>query len=84
MNEQYYAILGLDKSISYTYEEIKTAYRKMAMKHHPDRNQDVDALVKFQDVKKAFDVLSAEIKNNEKFNLFNIVSYKPNHIYIMN
>lgn len=81
MNEQYYAILGLNKSIQYTYEEIKTAYRKMAMKYHPDRNQDLDAVAKFQEVKKAFDVLSVEIKNNEIMNFFDIAYYKPNHIY---
>ena len=34
MNKQYYAILGLDKAVKYTYEELKTAYRKMAMKYH--------------------------------------------------
>ena len=81
MNKQYYAILGLDKSIQYTYEEIKTAYRKMAMKYHPDRNKDLDAVAKFQEVKKAFNVLSAEIKNNETMNFFDITSYKSNHIY---
>lgn len=81
MNEQYYAILGLDKAVKYTYEELKTAYRKMAMKYHPDRNKDLDAVTKFQEVKKAFDVLSAEIKNNETMNFFDIASYKPNHIY---
>lgn len=81
MNEQYYVILGLDKSIQYSYEELKAAYRKMAMKYHPDRNKDLDAVTKFQEVKKAFDVLSAEIKNNETMNFFDIASYKPNHIY---
>lgn len=81
MNEKYYAILGLNKSISYSYEEIKTAYRKMAMKYHPDWNKDLDAVAKFQETKKAFDVLSVEIKNNETMNFFDIVSYKPNHIY---
>lgn len=81
MNEHYYAILGLDKSVKYTYEEIKTAYRKMAMKYHPDRNKDLDAVGKFEEVKKAFDVLSVEIKNNETMIFFDIASYKPNHIY---
>ena len=83
MNEQYYGILGLDKSVQYTYEELKNAYRKMAMKYHPDRNKDIDATDKFQKIKEAFDVLSVEIKHNEKFNLFDIVCNDKhyNHIY---
>lgn len=80
MNEQYYAILGLDKSIQYTYEEIKTAYRKMAMKYHPDRNKDLDAVAKFQEVKKAFDVLSVEVKkylNRDDVYLTPNMTYNP-------
>ncbi len=68
MNEQYYAILGLDKNIQYTDEEIKTAYHKMAMKYHPDRNKDAGAADKFKEIKKAYDVLS----NQAKFNLFSV------------
>lgn len=68
MNEQYYAILGLDKNIQYTDEEIKTAYRKMAMKYHPDRNKDAGAADKFKEIKKAYDFLS----NQSKFNLFSV------------
>lgn len=80
MNKQYYAILGLDKSVQYTYEELKNAYRKMAMKYHPDRNKDINTTDKFQKIKEAFDVLSAEIKHNEKFNLFDIAC-NDKHIY---
>lgn len=74
MTEQYYAILGLDETIGrsngYSFEEIKNAYRKMAMKYHPDRNKDPDAADKFRAIKKAYDVLSEKAL----FNLFSVPS----------
>jgi molecular chaperone DnaJ len=52
----YYEILGVTKSAS--ADEIKKAYRRLAMKHHPDRNKDDDSAEdKFKEAKEAYDVL---------------------------
>ncbi len=52
----YYEVLGVNRSA--TEEEIKTAYRKLAMKYHPDRNQgDKEAEDKFKEVAEAYEVL---------------------------
>lgn len=56
-NKDYYAILGVDKNAS--ADEIKSAYRKMAKKYHPDLNKDnPDAQEKFKEVNEAYEVLS--------------------------
>ena len=53
----YYEVLGIKKNAS--NDEIKKSYRRLAMKHHPDRNtEDSDAEGKFKEVKEAYEVLS--------------------------
>ncbi|HSX40954.1 MAG TPA: DnaJ C-terminal domain-containing protein [Candidatus Saccharimonadales bacterium] len=56
MAEDYYKILGVAKGAS--AEEIKKAYRKLALQYHPDRNKTKEADAKFKEVTKAYEVLS--------------------------
>lgn len=52
----YYEILGLKKGA--TAAEIKSAYRKLALKFHPDQNKAKDAEEKFKEINQAYEVLS--------------------------
>lgn len=57
----YYDVLGVGKSADAT--EIKKAYRKLAMKYHPDKNPgDKEAEEKFKEINEAYEVLSDETK----------------------
>jgi molecular chaperone DnaJ len=57
----YYEVLGVRREAD--AEEIKRAYRKLAMQYHPDRNSgDHDAAVKFKEAAEAYDVLSSADK----------------------
>jgi DnaJ-class molecular chaperone len=55
-NNDYYQILGVTKSAS--ADEIKKAYRKLALQFHPDKNKTKEADLKFKEVTKAYEVLS--------------------------
>lgn len=57
MSEDYYQILGVDRTAD--EKALKSAYRKLAMQHHPDRNPgDAAAEAKFKDINAAYAVLS--------------------------
>lgn len=72
----YYEVLGLQKGAS--EDEIKKAFRKMAMKYHPDRNPgDKDAEEKFKEVNEAYSILSDPDKKN-KYDRFGHAGVDPN------
>lgn len=57
----YYEVLGVSRNAS--QDDLKKAYRKLAMKHHPDRNQsDQKAEEKFKEVQEAYEALSDQRK----------------------
>src|SRR6476659_2061860 len=61
MKRDYYEILGVGKTA--TADELKKAYRKIAMQYHPDRNPgDKAAEEKFKEAAEAYDVLSTPDK----------------------
>lgn len=74
--EDYYKLLGVEKTA--TAQEIKKAYRKLALKYHPDRNPgNKEAEEKFRQVSEAYEVLSNEEKR-AKYDQFGHDAFKQN------
>jgi molecular chaperone DnaJ len=60
MSKNYYHILGVESNA--TQDEIKKAYRKLALKHHPDKGGDEE---KFKEISEAYTILSDEEKRQK-------------------
>ena len=72
----YYEVLGVKKDAS--ADEIKKAYRKMAMKYHPDRNPgDKEAEEKFKEVGEAYEVLS-DADKKARYDQYGFAGVDPN------
>ncbi|KYH38327.1 MAG: molecular chaperone DnaJ [Candidatus Bathyarchaeota archaeon B23] len=65
--KDYYRILGVDRNA--TQEEIKRAFRRLALKYHPDRNKSPDAEERFKEISEAYAVLSDPEKRRQ-YDLF--------------
>jgi molecular chaperone DnaJ len=63
MKRDYYEVLGVSRNAS--KEEIKRAYRRLAMQYHPDRNKSSDAEEKFKEISEAYGVLSDDEKRRQ-------------------
>ncbi len=75
-DQDYYQLLGVARECS--PEELKKAYRRLAMKHHPDRNKgDQQAEAKFKEVQEAYDVLSNP-KKRAAYDQFGRAGVDPN------
>ena len=69
----FYEILGVSRNAS--QQEIKSAYRKLALKWHPDRNKEAGANEKFKEINKAYEVLS-DPKKREIYNQYGESAFK--------
>lgn len=62
MGKDFYKILGIQKGAN--DDEIKKAYRKLALKYHPDKNKSAGAEERFKEIAEAYEVLSDKKKRD--------------------
>jgi len=70
----YYDILGVSKTASAA--ELKSAYRKLALQWHPDRNKSSEAETKFKEINEAYQVLS-DSKKKQTYDQFGHAAFDP-------
>ena len=70
----YYEVLGVSKSASAA--EIKSAYRKLALEWHPDRNKAAGASDKFKEINEAYAVLS-DTQKKSTYDQFGHAAFQP-------
>lgn len=73
-NKDYYSILGVDKNAS--DDEIKSAYRRLAKKYHPDLNKTEEAAEKFKEINEAYEVLG-DSKKRANYDQFGSADGNP-------
>jgi len=73
MAKDFYKTLGVDKSVS--GDEIKKAYRKLALKWHPDKNKSKEAEEKFKGINEAYEILS-DSKKRQTYDQFGEAAFK--------
>ncbi len=75
MKKDFYEVLGVGKSA--TADEIKKAYRKLALKYHPDKNKAAEATGKFQEASHAYEVLS-DTQKRQAYDQFGHAAFDKN------
>ena len=75
MGKDYYKILGIARGAS--EDDIKKAYRKLALKYHPDKNKEASAEEKFKEVAEAYEILS-DAKKKEIYDKYGEEGLKMN------
>lgn len=78
MGKDYYKVLGIAKGA--TEDEIKKAYRKQALRYHPDKNKSPGAEDKFKEIAEAYDVLS-DAKKKDIYDRFGEEGYQTSLIF---
>lgn len=72
--KDYYELLGVDRKA--TAADMKSAYRKLALKWHPDKNKNSGAEAKFKEINEAYEVLS-DPQKRQKYDQFGHAAFDP-------